>query len=60
VEYTNGEMTGLNKYETKGSWKITMRSSGFGIGFGKVGGGMGCDRNTNSLHKRTKGLSLTS
>jgi len=27
VEYTNGEKTGLNKYEMKVSWKITMRSS---------------------------------
>ena len=26
VEYTNGEKTGLNKYETKVSWNITMRS----------------------------------
>jgi len=37
VEYTNGEETGLNKYETKVSWKITM--GGSEGGFGKVRSG---------------------
>jgi len=36
VGYTNGERTGLNKYETKVSRK-------FGMEFGKVGGGTGHD-----------------
>ena len=27
MEYTNGEKTGLNKYETKVSWNITVKGS---------------------------------
>ena len=27
MEYTNGEKTGLNKYETKVSWNITVNDS---------------------------------
>ena len=31
MEYINGEKTGLNKYETKVSQKLTMRSSERGL-----------------------------
>jgi len=43
VEYTNGEKTGLNKYETKVSWNITMKVWKFRMRYGKVGSGTGCD-----------------
>ena len=32
MEYTNGEKTGLNKYETKVSWNITREVWKFGMG----------------------------
>ena len=41
--YTNGERTGLNKYETKVSQIITMKGSEVKNGVRKVGGGTGCD-----------------
>ena len=41
MKYTNGEETGLNKYETKVSQKVTMRSLEVWNGFRKVRGGTG-------------------
>ena len=58
MEYTNGEKTGLNKYETKVSRNITMKGREFGIGFRKVGDGtvVTIGANVNTVHKEIEGF----
>jgi len=51
VEYTNGGKTGLNKYETRVSRRITRKVRKFRMGFGKVRGGTGRDKHMIREHE---------